>query len=296
MGMLFPALEPEPIVEELRERLIEELDYEREAANQRRFADWYRDHPFIRVPDVVDELSTARVLTSELSAGVPFSEMEQWDQDERDLAAETIFRFVFRSLYRFNAFNGDPHPGNYLFEPGGKVSFLDFGLVKHFDADEIDLMQSLVRTVVVDRDLADYRRVIERAGLLAPGVPISDERVAEVTAFYFDFVRDDKVATLTAEYASAAARKVMNVQGPYKDVLKASNLPPTFVVLQRINLGLYAILGRLHATANWRRIAEEMWPMTDGPAGSALGELEQEWWGQRQLRLVGDAEQSSARH
>ena len=58
--------------------------------------------------------------------------MAGWDQAERDLAAESIYRFVFRSLYRLRAFNGDPHPGNYLFQPGGRVTFLDFGLVKHF--------------------------------------------------------------------------------------------------------------------------------------------------------------------
>ena len=132
MGMLFPGLEPEPLVAELRERLVEELDYRLEADNQRLFADHYRGHPFIHVPEVVDELSTGEVLTTELAEGVRFEVLETWDQDERDLAAETIFRFVFGSLYRFHAFNGDPHPGNYLFRPGGQVTFLDFGLVKRF--------------------------------------------------------------------------------------------------------------------------------------------------------------------
>ena len=82
-----------------------------EAANQRLFADYYAGHPFIRIPRVVDELSTARVLTTELADGARFAEVEQWSQDERDLAAEAIYRFVFRSLYRLHAFNGDPHPG-----------------------------------------------------------------------------------------------------------------------------------------------------------------------------------------
>ena len=53
-------------------------------------------------------------------------------QEDRDRAGEVIFRFVFRSLYRFGAFNGDPHPGNYLFHEDGTVTFLDFGLVKPF--------------------------------------------------------------------------------------------------------------------------------------------------------------------
>ena len=70
MGMLFPGLDPEPLVAELRERLVEELDYRLEADNQRLFADYYDGHPFIHVPAVVDELSTQRVLTTELAEGV----------------------------------------------------------------------------------------------------------------------------------------------------------------------------------------------------------------------------------
>ena len=78
------------------------------------------------------------MLTTELAEGVRFDELETWSQAERDLAAEAIFRFVFGSLYRLHAFNGDPHPGNYLFRPGGQVTFLDFGLVKRFEPDEVD--------------------------------------------------------------------------------------------------------------------------------------------------------------
>ena len=278
MGMLFPALEPEPIVQELRDRLLEELDYRREAANQQLFADSYRDHPFIHVPSVIAELSTGRVLTSELAEGVRFAEMEMWEQSERDLAAETLFRFVFRSLFRLHAFNGDPHPGNYLFRPGGQVTFLDYGLVRRFDPSEVRLLEDMITTMVIDRDLAAFRTVIERAGVLQPGAPVADERVADYVGLYYDFVRDDKVATLTAEYASATARRFVTMQGPFRDIMKWTNLPPAFVILQRINLGLYAILGRLQATANWRLIAEELWPMTNGGPSTELGRQENEWW------------------
>jgi predicted unusual protein kinase regulating ubiquinone biosynthesis (AarF/ABC1/UbiB family) len=282
MGMLFPALEPEPIVRELRDRLLEELDYRNEAANQQLFADSYRDHPFIHVPSVLGELSTGRVLTSELAEGVRFSEMETWDQAERDLAAETLFRYVFRSLFRLHAFNGDPHPGNYLFQPGGRVTFLDYGLVRRFDPSEVRLLEDMITTMVIERDLSAFRAVIERAGVLQPGAPVPDERIADYVGLYYDFVRDDKVATLTAEYASATARRFVTMQGPFRDVMKWTNLPPAFVILQRINLGLYAILGRLRATANWRLIAEELWPMTDGGPSTELGKLEHEWWESRE--------------
>src|SRR6266550_7232921 len=84
MPLVWGSIDVKGMTEEIRARLGEELDYAYEAANQRRFAAWYRDHPFIHVPEIVDELSTRRVLTADLADGVRFSEMEHWDQEERD--------------------------------------------------------------------------------------------------------------------------------------------------------------------------------------------------------------------
>ena len=66
-------------------------------------------------------------------------------------------------------------------------------------------------------------------------------------------------------------RRFFDASGPYGPIMKAANVPPTFVIIQRINLGLYAIFGQLHATANWRRIAEELWPFVDGPPSHRAG-------------------------
>jgi len=277
IGMLFPGLEPEPLVAELRERLVEELDYRLEAAHQRLFADFYRDHPFIHVPEVVDELSTQRVLTTELAEGVRFEEMERWSQDERDLAAETIFRFVFGSLYRLNAFNGDPHPGNYLFRPGGQVTFLDFGLVKRFSREELDVLRRMIEAMVLHRDIATYRSIVEEIGMLKPGLDFSDEEVEDYFGHFYEFVLRDEVTTITSEYASETVRRFFDTSGPHGRIMKAANVPPAFVIIQRINLGLYAIFGQLHATANWRRISEEIWPFVAAPPATESGRRAAEW-------------------
>ncbi len=277
LGYLFPGLEPGPLVEELRERLVEELDYRIEADNQRLFADFFRDHPRIHVPEVVGDLSTRRVLVTELAEGVRFEEVLAWSQSERDQAAETIFRFVFRSLYRLLAFNGDPHPGNYLFRPGGHVVFLDFGLVKRFTQEEMDTFASMVEAMVIDQDVATFRRTIESVGLLEPGLDFSDELVEDYFGHFYEWVRDDAPATMTPEYASESVRRIFDASGPYGEIMKAANVPPSFVIIQRINLGLFALMGDLHATANWRRIAEELWPFVDGPPSTPLGEAEHAW-------------------
>ncbi|MEO5898585.1 MAG: AarF/ABC1/UbiB kinase family protein, partial [Ilumatobacteraceae bacterium] len=149
----FGGLDPDEMVAEVKDRLVEELDYRLEARNQQRFADYYRDHPFITVPNVLASLSTGKVLTTELVTGSTWTEVLTWDQDQRDLAGECLFRFVFRSLYGMHAFNGDPHPGNYLFHGDGKVTFLDFGLVKQFTDAEITTFIAMVRAAAYDQDV-----------------------------------------------------------------------------------------------------------------------------------------------
>jgi predicted unusual protein kinase regulating ubiquinone biosynthesis (AarF/ABC1/UbiB family) len=277
VAQLFPGLDPGPVVAELRQRLIEELDYRLEAQHQQQFAQEYAGHPTIHVPAVVEELSSARVLTTELVEGVSFAEMLTWSRHERNLAAETIYRFAFGSLYGLGMFNGDPHPGNYLFRPGGQVSFLDFGLVKRFSSDELTGFGDLIDAVVLQPDTAQLRTVIERLGLLDPVAEVSDQQVFDYFSHFYEFVRVDGEYTISDEYASATVRQMFDVSGPHGPVMKAANVPPSFVVIQRINLGLYAIFGQIGATANWRRIAEELWPFVGGPPSTPMGESVRAW-------------------
>jgi predicted unusual protein kinase regulating ubiquinone biosynthesis (AarF/ABC1/UbiB family) len=281
MGLALSGFEPGPLVDEIRARVAEELDYANEARNQQLFADFYRGHPFIHVPDVVRDLSTPRLLTTELAEGVRFEEMATWDPDERNLAAEAIYRFVFRSLYRLQAFNGDPHPGNYLFRPGGRVTFLDFGLVKHFTPDEIELFGDMIRAMVNERDTARYRAILERIGMLEPGAPVSDRQVHDYFSHFYEFVMHDEVVTITPQWSTDALSRYFDPTGPYGPIIKAANLPASFVIIQRINLGLMAILGDLRATANFRGIANELWPWVDDPPSTGMGKAEADWLASR---------------
>jgi predicted unusual protein kinase regulating ubiquinone biosynthesis (AarF/ABC1/UbiB family) len=273
-GAAFPGLDARSLIEELGERLVEEVDYGREADNQELFARFYQGHPFIHIPEVVRELSTARVLTSELVAGSGFDEVQGWDQDERDMSAETIYRFVFRSLYRLHAFNGDPHPGNYLFHGRGRVTFLDFGLTKHFTADDLGPLVDGVRFMVVEHDPDRFRTAMEQAGFLRPNAPVSTQAVVDRFGQFYGTVTLDAPLTITPEYASAIVKRFFDARSP---LAPYSDVPRTYAILQRINLGLYAVLGSLNATANWRRLAEEIWPFVNGPPSTPMGEAEARW-------------------
>ena len=277
----FPGLDARSLIDELGERLNDEVDYKLEADSQELFARYYLGHPFIHIPDVVRELSTERVLTSELVAGWSFEDLQGWDQAERDLAAETIYRFVFRSLYRLHAFNGDPHPGNYLFHGRGRVTFLDFGLTKRFtDADLAPLVDG-VRFMVVEHDAEMFRAAMERAGFLRAGAPVSTQAIVDRFGHFYGTVTRDAPMTITPAYASAIVKRFFDARSP---LAPYSDVPRTYAILQRINLGLYAVLGSLNATANWRRLAEEIWPFVNGPASTPMGEAEARWYEQRKPR------------
>jgi predicted unusual protein kinase regulating ubiquinone biosynthesis (AarF/ABC1/UbiB family) len=274
-----PAQDVDALLFELRDRVLEELDYRREAGNQQIMADYYDGHPTICVPQIIGPLSTRRVITSELSGGARFAELAGWSQEERDLAAETIYRFVFRSLYEVRSFNGDPHPGNYLFHGAGQVTFLDFGLVKHFTPAELQPLMQMNRRLCLEHDPEAFRRSLESAGFLRPHAPLSTEAIVEHLAVFYDTIREREPVTITGDYASSVVRRFFDVRSPVADYI---SVPKSYVVLQRINLGLFAVLGELSATANWRAISEEIWPFTQAPASSPMGEAEAAWRARRQ--------------
>src|SRR5690349_17286530 len=144
---LAPALDVKPLFAELRERIGEELDYELEAQHQRRVERLYRGHPFISVPRVRTDLSTRRVLVSDYIEGERFEAVRTLDQAQRDRYGEILFRFYFGLLYRHRIALGDPHPGNYLLRPDGRVAFLDYGLVRDLSPARIGAERAIALAV-----------------------------------------------------------------------------------------------------------------------------------------------------
>ena len=247
--MMFPNLDPKPIVQELRERLSEEVDYRIEAKNQTDFHRWYADHPFIHVPAVFARvLDRARPDDGAGDRRALRRSGETWSDEEKQLAAETIYRFVFRSLWSFHAFNGDPHPGNYLFNPGGRVTFLDFGLVKRFTQQDID---DAARMIEAHRVRGGRRRstdaIVEEIGFLKADAPLTDAGSRGLLRL---LLRDDPHGggerLITHEYAAAMVSQYFDPTASRGAEVRQHRCPD-FVILQRINLGLYAILARLEA-------------------------------------------------
>jgi predicted unusual protein kinase regulating ubiquinone biosynthesis (AarF/ABC1/UbiB family) len=267
-------LDVRALVDELRARMADEVDYHLEAANQAEFARRYAGHPFIRVPAVVPELSTRRVLTSEWVGG------RRWDaflegstEPERQRVAEILYRFSQGSIHRFGLFNGDPHPGNYRFHDDGTVTFLDFGLVKRWSPGEWEQLAPVLDAVLAD-DAAGTVDAMVAADFLPPDHGIDPARI-------WEYVSTPYVPLLSARFrytrawVSQALQKLIDLPGRYVDLVAKLNMPPSFVILDRVVWGVSGILGTLEAEAGWRAIVAEY---RDGAAPSTpLGAAEARW-------------------
>jgi len=268
------SLDVEALVGELRRRMLDELDYRLEARCQHDFATRYALHPFVRIPAVVDDFSTARVLTTEWSDGA------DWDTfvvnattGEHQRAAEILFRFIQGSIYRAGVFNGDPHPGNYRFESDGTVTFLDFGLVKRWQPGEFEVLTPLIDPLL-DRDVETLVDHMERVGFLAPEHGLDPNLVWEyVSRPYLPYL--DDTFTFTASFTTEVLSTLLDVNGPYKEVMNRLDMPASFVVLDRVVWGMSALMGRLEATNRWRDILDEY--RFDTAPVTELGHQEATW-------------------
>jgi predicted unusual protein kinase regulating ubiquinone biosynthesis (AarF/ABC1/UbiB family)/SAM-dependent methyltransferase len=270
----YPGLDTRGLVDELRARMADELDYLAEAEAQAGFAARYDGHPFVRIPAVVAERTTRRVLTSEWVDGLTFEEFRaDAPPAVRQRAAEVVFRFVQGSLHEHRVFNADPHPGNYRFHADGSVTFLDFGLVKAFAPGEWERLAPAIDHVLA-HDAPGVVAAMEAAGFLHPGNGLDADRVfAVVSSPYRAYLVDEY--TFTTDYVGEALATLLDVRGPNADVIAALDMPAGFVLLDRVVWGMSALLGRLGGRNRWRGILQEYRSAT--PPVTALGRAEAAW-------------------
>jgi len=259
---------------EVTERISEEIDYRTEAANQQEFADAYRGHPFIRIPEVLPELSTRRVLTMDLIEGLRYADALRAEPALRTRWGEAIYRFNMGSLGRRRVINADPHPGNYLFHPDGTVTFLDFGCVKHFTEDQVlHISQTVHAAVAGDPDGV-------AAALIASG--FFDPANAPSAAELFDWYRAlmtpiiaPQPFTYTPQFAAQVLRDELSPIGRHANVVRHITGDRQLTFLTRFDSGMNAVLAALGATGPWNAIRAEYDPgIPSAPPATPMGELE----------------------
>ncbi len=236
------------LVEELRTRILEECDYEREAENQRELGALLARDPDASVPEVIDARSGRRVLTTARVDAMRFAEfVESASQEAKDRAAGAIFRGCFDTLFGHGLYNGDPHPGNYLFSPDGRVTFLDFGCVRRFDAEFIETWKRFARCIIDDRrDVFPER--MTALGLIGREKGFDWDHQWQATEhLYLPFKQTDPFFTYTDQYVRESYGRLMFDNANQWRIA----MPPEWLLLNRLQWGLNAVLAKLNATGPW---------------------------------------------
>jgi predicted unusual protein kinase regulating ubiquinone biosynthesis (AarF/ABC1/UbiB family) len=272
-----PQLDVRAVAAEIRERIVEELDYELEAQNQRSLGRIFRDHPFVKIPDVITELSRERVLVSELVRGVGFEELKGYPQAQRDRIGEIVFRFFLGCLYRHHQFSGDPHPGNFMLLADGRVAFLDFGLFKRLDAAPVELELAAQRAVV-DGDAGALHALLAASGFLPDPERVDPEELLSFLSDAIGWYTTDEVVALTPEIASEVMMESTDPRSSHFSRMRHQDIRPEHLFGRRMELLTLAVLSQLRAQANWHRIARE-WIYGDDPV-TELGREEAEFYAQ----------------
>ncbi len=276
-----PGLDAKAIAEEIRERMMEELDYEYEAQNQRIFSRAYRDHPFIYVPEVVSRISRRRVLVTELVEGIGFDAIKELPQEERSRFGEIVFRGSFGSIYHLQQFNADPHPGNYILMGDGRVAFLDFGMTKKLDREQILLEQRAFDAASRD-DPEAFREALHELGFVKNPSKLDAERLLEHMQAIGGWYVQDREIEITPKIVMKIIEVTNDPRSEFFDLMRRESIPADELMGRRMEIGVVAVLGQLRAKRNWHRILRE-WVYADEPA-TELGRQEWDYFEERGLK------------
>jgi len=238
-----------PMLDELRDRVAEELDYHLEAGAQRSFAAAYAVDPDIFVPDVITE--TDHVLVTEWMDGTPLSKIiAVGSKEERDRAGLLLTRFLFSGPARAGLLHADPHPGNFRLLADGRLGVLDFGAVDRLPDGLPPIFGQLLRMMHDPApDIAEVERVLRADNFLRPGISVDLEALR---AFLGPLAEPSGVETFrfSREWMREQAGRATDMST--SGITRKFNLPPSYVLIHRVSTAGIGVLCQLECEGPFR--------------------------------------------
>jgi predicted unusual protein kinase regulating ubiquinone biosynthesis (AarF/ABC1/UbiB family) len=267
------------LAREAAARIGEEVDYRHEAATITKFSELYRGHPFIRVPDVIPEASSDRVLTMTYLDGMGWAAAQLAERDLRNTWAEVIARFINGNYRHANLLHADPHPGNYRFNADGTVGFLDFGCAQIAPEKQRWVWVASMRAAVEGR-AEDYRDLMIQLGAITADSPLSTDDLQRWLSEISYEATMPQPATYTPDTTARTIREMFDIRDSNHPVAQMT-VPPELVFTSRITLASNSVLAGLQTTLPIRAILDDM----DGVAEpiTELGKLHHAWVRERGL-------------
>jgi predicted unusual protein kinase regulating ubiquinone biosynthesis (AarF/ABC1/UbiB family) len=262
LGRLFaiiaPAIDIDGIIEELQTRVVEELDYRKEAENQNRFADAFADDPGIVIPRAVASTDHALVTTWMDSTGSLADVIASGTQAERDHFGSLYIHFILMGPTRAGLLHADPHPGNFRILSSGQLGVVDFGAIDRLP-DGIPAELGRMVRLAVDGSPEDLEAELRRLGFLRSKAHLSAEDVARYVGPMVEPGRTEEF-TFSRRWLR---RQVNHVSAPNAEGMGTSlriNLPREYVLIHRVATGGVGVLCQLGATVRVPEILAESLP------------------------------------
>ena len=252
-----PGLDVKPLLAEIKERVLEELDYTLEADSQRGFAAAYAGDPQIAIPRVV--ASAPKVIVSEWLDGTPLSSIiASGTQDERDEAGTLLALLHYSAPARARMLHADPHPGNFRILADGRLGVIDFGAVAQLPGGMPPALGRLTR-LAVDDDADGVLALMRELGFVRPGIHVTGREVMDYLGPAVEPLREPTF-TFSRDWMRRQAARITDLRREEARVGRLLNLPPSYLLIHRVTLGSVGILCQLGATVPDRALAEKWQP------------------------------------
>ena len=256
-GGWIPGMDIKPITDELKSRMTEELDYNLEAGNQRKFARTFRDDPHFAVPDVL--VNSEHVIVSEWMDGTPLSRIvESGTQEERDAASARYMEFLLVGPARAGLLHADPHPGNFRLLPDGRLGVIDYGAVNRLPNGLPQEMGRLV-SAALSGQADELEAGLRSEGFIKPSMSIDAEALLEYLGPFIEPLKHESF-TFSRPWLRSVAAHVNDVRRPEFLVGMKLNLPPSYLLIHRVWLGGIGVLCQLNGTVPAREIVIDHMP------------------------------------
>lgn len=271
LGMLETMIAPvgrryhtKETLEEIRQVFLAELDYGLEADNLETFRRIHAGDGAIVIPEVTHSLTTKRVITMEMIGGVDYATfVANASPEDRNAASETIWRFMFRALYKHGMLYADPHPGNYRFLGGGRVAFLDFGCVRKLPRSLIDGMKGIARARMDGDDDRFYQLCVSTLGY-DPSDAEAFQLFTEYTKFLMrpfvevPYHHTPEIAREAVQFLVRGSKKIMLPEGQkgLPNLPKPIDIPAESTFINRLQWGLSSVMGGLGGVGDYRTLTE----------------------------------------
>lgn len=250
------AVQTGHIYDELSARLMEELDYGREAKVTNLYRYMLAGRADIHVPEVVEDLSTARLLTTTWLDGQKILNYKDAPQSVRDQLAVTLFHAWYIPFYRYGIIHGDPHLGNYTVQADHSLNLFDFGCVRIFP-------ERLVRGVILlyralqDDDWDAAVHAFETWGFVGLSRAHIDTLMLWARFLYGPLLEDTVRTIGEAKGQVYGLETAQKVHQQLRD-LGGVSIPREFVFMDRAALGLGSVFIHLQSRVNWHRLFNTM--------------------------------------